>query len=73
MNKLTSKFTFSNQLEMSRYTLSGEPAAYQLYGILVHKGKESIRGHYYSFINTSTEQNVQRWYRFDDCRVTEAE
>ena len=40
---------------------------YQLAGVLVHSGTSEC-GHYYSFIHS---QETDKWYRYDDTRVTE--
>ncbi len=40
---------------------------YQLAGVLVHSGTSEC-GHYYSFIHSN---ETEKWYRFDDTRVTE--
>ena len=40
---------------------------YQLAGVIVHSGTTEC-GHYYSFIHS---QETDKWYRFDDTRVTE--
>jgi ubiquitin C-terminal hydrolase len=41
---------------------------YQLTGVLVHSGSSADSGHYYSFI---FDQASQKWFRYDDNRVTE--
>jgi uncharacterized UBP type Zn finger protein len=41
--------------------------------VLVHRGKTVTSGHYYSFINTSSDLSRSEWYKFNDNLVTEAE
>lgn len=44
-----------------------ESVKYRLYGVIVHDGSSLSSGHYYAFAQSPS----QKWYRFDDTRVTE--
>ena len=42
---------------------------YQLYSVVVHKGKEPNSGHYFSFINVSNDERKMDWFEFNDSKV----
>jgi ubiquitin C-terminal hydrolase len=50
---------------LSLCDLQGEPVFYQLYGLIVHSGRECGAGHYYCYVRLPN--NV--WYILDDERV----
>jgi len=41
-----------------------------LFGLAVHKGQTYNSGHYYSFVNTSVDNNTSSWIKFNDSVVT---
>lgn len=50
-------------------TPTGEDMEYELFAITVHRGQHYSSGHYYSFVNTSTDLDRPCWVRFDDSRI----
>ena len=42
---------------------------YVLFAVAVHQGQHYNSGHYYSFVNTSTDSTDPFWVKFDDRRV----
>jgi len=42
---------------------------YDLYAVVVHHGQHYNSGHYYSFINSSSDLDSPCWIKFDDSRV----
>ncbi|XP_061407662.1 ubiquitin carboxyl-terminal hydrolase 36-like [Lethenteron reissneri] len=49
--KINRNITYPEHLDMQPFTSTsqGEPAIYSLYSVLVHKGANSNRGHYYCY------------------------
>ena len=50
-------------------TPTGDDMEYELYAVTVHRGQHYCSGHYYSFVNTSSDLSEPCWMRFDDSRV----
>jgi ubiquitin carboxyl-terminal hydrolase 36/42 len=73
MHKIMSKFVYNKNIDLTRFVNNGSDYKYALYGVLVHRGKTVTSGHYYSFINTSSDLSRSEWYKFNDNLVTEAE
>jgi len=46
-----------------------ETCVYELHGVIVHRGNAANNGHYYSFARTSTSDDGQQWWEFNDDRV----
>lgn len=72
--KLNDRYAFPTTLNLDKYLAPDAPrptpALYELFGVLVHRG-ELARGHYYAFFKLpSSAEGGQRWYRFDDSRVS---
>ncbi|XP_075919848.1 uncharacterized protein LOC142922793 isoform X3 [Petromyzon marinus] len=56
--KINRNITYPEHLDMQPFTSTsqGEPAIYSLYSVLVHKGADSNRGHYYCYNKISDGQ-----------------
>ncbi|CAM9631781.1 unnamed protein product [Lampetra fluviatilis] len=56
--KINRNITYPEHLDMQRFTSTsqGEPVIYSLYSVLVHKGADSNRGHYYCYNKISDGQ-----------------
>ncbi len=54
MHKIMAKFKYDKEIDLTKYINNGTDYRYVLYGVLVHRGKTVTSGHYYSFINTSS-------------------
>ncbi|XP_024527691.1 ubiquitin carboxyl-terminal hydrolase 26 [Selaginella moellendorffii] len=72
--KVTSKFMFPKVLDMERRVSPvtsdgspGEPAHYDLFAILMHKGNMASSGHYVVHIR---DERTGQWWQFDDEEVT---
>lgn len=74
MHKLLSKFEFEKTLDLTTFVGTGTVNYnYALYAVLVHRGRSADSGHYYSFINTSSEATIYDWYKFNDSIVNDAD
>ncbi|XP_061436700.1 ubiquitin carboxyl-terminal hydrolase 36-like [Lethenteron reissneri] len=65
--KINRNITYPEHLDMQPFTSTsqGEPAIYSLYSVLVHKGANSNRGHYYCYNKISDGQ----WCCMNDSNV----
>lgn len=73
MHKLMSKFVYTQHVDFKNFVGSKMDSRYVLYGVLVHRGQSTASGHYYSFINTSSDASKPEWYKFNDSIVTEVD
>lgn len=85
--KFNDYFEFSREFDMEPYTVQGlakiegeiidtdcdekgQSTKYKLIGVVVHSGQAS-GGHYYSYILHRPDNQIPKWYRFDDGDVSE--
>ncbi|KAG1172248.1 hypothetical protein G6F70_001903 [Rhizopus microsporus] len=71
MVKINDRHEFPPEINLDKYCSNSDkdgPYDYQLHGVLVHSGDVS-GGHYFALIRPSKED---KWFRFDDDRVTPA-
>ena len=55
-------------LDLSEFHLNGDKSNYKLYAVLVHKGKSTNSGHYFSYVKISDD----KWIKMDDSNVVNA-
>lgn len=72
LHKLLSRFEYQQNIDLSPFMEGDEKHEYTLYAVLVHAGKSSDEGHYYSYINVSKDLNTPNWYVFNDGTVRKA-
>ena len=70
--KILADFQYPPSINLSflQQTPSGEEEDYILFGVAVHRGQTYNSGHYYSFVNTSSDFNRPHWVKFNDSFVS---
>lgn len=59
--KVMERFEYPNEIDFSKWLVSGKSQIYQLYGVLVHEGGKADSGHYYVYLNIDG-----KWFKFND-------
>lgn len=65
--KILDRFEYPDTLPLGILLKLPEVPAYRLYAVLVHSGERASSGHYYAYIKIQ-----EKWYKFNDEKVTEA-
>ncbi|CAN6612454.1 hypothetical protein TRVA0_005S01068 [Trichomonascus vanleenenianus] len=60
--KVQDPLLYPVELDLTKYTLHGEPARYELIGVVVHEGRSVSSGHYIAYC----KQSEDSWFEFDD-------
>ncbi|EAY12997.1 Clan CA, family C19, ubiquitin hydrolase-like cysteine peptidase [Trichomonas vaginalis G3] len=65
--KITSKYEFYQDLDMSQYTTETKDTEYEAFAVVVHRGTKMDDGHYYVFVRSPGHYD---WVKFDDYNVS---
>lgn len=69
--KIDSMIEFPFELKLANFsTQRAEYPTYELYGVINHHSLQADSGHYTAFCR---DTDMERWYRYDDEKVTETE
>jgi hypothetical protein len=63
--KINSHLLYEEQMTLECGFPDSKKSTYELFAVIVHKGKEPKQGHYYCYIKIK-----KNWWKFDDAKVT---